>query len=78
MGVIHVRDVPYELCRALQVRAESEGVSLSELIRRELPRIAERPSMEMWLARLGEREPIEWPDGAPGPTELIRADRDSR
>lgn len=76
--MIQVRDVPDELHRALKARAKSEGVTLSELVRRELPRIAARPSMETWLARLGEQEPIEWPEGAPGPTELIRADRDSR
>lgn len=76
MVMIQVRDVPGDLHRALKARAVSEGVSLSELIRRELPRIASRPSMETWLAGLAASDPIDWPDGAPSPTALIREDRD--
>lgn len=76
--MIQVRDVPDDLHRALKARAKSEGVSLSELIRRELPRIAAKPSMETWLAWLDEQERIVLPDGAPSPTALIREERDRR
>lgn len=86
MVMIQVRDVPDDLHRALKARAKSEGVSLSELIRRELPRIASRPSMETWLASLDARDPAERADGGegprawdgPSPTQMIRAERDRR
>lgn len=57
--MIQVRDVPDDLHRALKARAASEGVSLSELIRRELPRVAGRPSMAEFLAMLERRGPVE-------------------
>lgn len=76
--MIQVRDVPDDLHRALKARAKSEGVSLSELIRRELPRIAATPSMATWLSDLDALEPIAWPPGAPSPTEMIREERDRR
>lgn len=76
--MIQVRDVPDDLHRALKARAASEGVSLSELIRRELPRIAATPSMAVWLADLDALEPVVWPPGAPSPTEMIREERDRR
>lgn len=84
--MIQVRDVPDDLHRALKARAKSEGVSLSELIRRELPRIASRPSMETWLAELDARNPEDRADfggasrpwSGPSPTEMIREERDRR
>lgn len=87
MVMIQVRDVPEDLHRALKARAETEGVTLTELIRRELPRIAEMPSMATWLRMLEQRDPKTRADGggeprafAPGnsPTEILREERDRR
>ncbi len=48
---------------------------MSDLIARELPRIATRPSLEQVLERIKSREAVaEEPSGA----ELVRADRDRR
>lgn len=75
--MIQVRNVPDDLHRRLKARADREGVSLSELIRRELPRIAGRPSMTEYLEELRQRGPVEWNDvGGPSPTEMIREARD--
>lgn len=75
--MIQVRNVPDDLHRRLKARAEREGVSLSELIRRELPRIAGQPSMAEYLERLRQQEHAEWKDvGGPTPTEMIREWRD--
>ena len=43
--MIQVRDVPDRLHRILKARAMREGMSLSGFIKRELQRIAERPTM---------------------------------
>jgi plasmid stability protein len=73
--MIQIRNVPDDLHRALKVRAAKQGITLSELILRELPRIANRPSMEEVLARIKSREPVRGIDSA---AEIIRAERDAR
>jgi plasmid stability protein len=75
MKMIQIRNVPDDLHKALKVRAAKEGTTLSELILRELPRIAHRPSMEEVLARIRSREPVL---GVESAAELIRAERDAR
>jgi plasmid stability protein len=75
MKMIQIRNVPDDLHRALKIRAAKEGTTMSELIMRELPRIAHRPSMEEVLARIKSREPVRGIDSI---ADLIRADRDSR
>jgi plasmid stability protein len=75
MKMIQIRNVPDDLHKALKVRAAKEGTTLSELILRELPRIAHRPSMEEVLARIRSREPVL---GIESAAELIRAERDAR
>jgi plasmid stability protein len=75
MKMIQIRNVPDDLHRALKVRAAQEGTTLSELILRELPRIAHRPSMKEILARIATHEPVL--DG-PSPADIIRAERDAR
>jgi plasmid stability protein len=75
MKMIQIRNVPDDLHKALKVRAAKEGTTLSELILRELPRVAHRPSMEEVLARIRSREPVL---GIESAAELIRAERDAR
>jgi antitoxin FitA len=74
MKMIQIRNVPDDLHRALKVRAAKEGTTLSELILRELPRIAHRPSMGEVLARIRSREPVL---GIESSANFIRAHRDS-
>ncbi|WP_320670259.1 FitA-like ribbon-helix-helix domain-containing protein [Patulibacter defluvii] len=75
--MIQVRNVPEDLHEQLRARAADEGVSLSELIRRELPRIAREGSMEAFLRGLDDRGPIA---GARGIDVVghVRADRERR
>jgi plasmid stability protein len=75
MKMIQIRNVPDDLHRALKVRAAREGTTLSELIMRELPRIANKPSLEEILERIKSREPV---NGLETTADLIREDRDSR
>jgi antitoxin FitA len=75
MKMIQIRNVPDDLHRALKVRAAREGTTLSELIMRELPRIANKPSLEEVLERIKSREPV---TGLETTADLIREDRDSR
>ena len=71
MKMLQVRNIPDDLHRALKERAAREGTTMSELVLRELPRLAYRPSPEQVLARIGERTPV---GGAPA-AELIDAER---
>jgi plasmid stability protein len=75
MKMIQIRNVPDDLHRALKVRAAREGTTMSELILRELPRIAHQPSIKEIEARIKSREQIR---GLKSTAELIREDRDSR
>lgn len=49
--MIQVRDVPESVHGTLKSRAAREGMSLSDFIKRELERVAERPTMQEWLER---------------------------
>jgi hypothetical protein len=72
MKMIQIRNVPDDLHRALKARAAREGTTLSELIMRELPRIAHRPSLQEVLERINSQEPVlEGPSSA----ELVREGR---
>jgi antitoxin FitA len=74
MKMLQVRNIPDELHRALKERAAREGTTMSELVLRELPRLAYDPSPAQVLARIREREPV----GGPRAAELIRRERDRR
>jgi plasmid stability protein len=74
MKMIQIRNVPDDLHRELKARAAREGVTLSQLILRELPHVAHRPSQEEVLARILSREPVPGPSGA----ELVRQGREER
>ncbi len=74
MKMIQVRNVPDDLHRALKARAAREGVTMSDLILGELPRLAHKPSAEQLLERIRQRTAV---DGPSAP-ELIRAERELR
>ncbi|MDQ6759169.1 MAG: hypothetical protein M3Z32_04790 [Acidobacteriota bacterium] len=73
--MIQVRDVPEHVHRTLKARAAREGVSLSDLIKRELERAAERPSMREWLERTQQAKPIRTRRTA---AQVVRDLRDAR
>lgn len=73
--MIQVRDVPEEIHRVLKSRATREGMSLSDFIKRELARVAEKPSIQEWLDRTLQAKPI---IGSRTSAQIIRELRDSR
>lgn len=74
MKMIQIRNVPDELHRSLKVRAAREGTTLSELILSDLPRLANKPSPQELLERIGSRTPV----GGPAAAEIIRSERPER
>jgi hypothetical protein len=73
--MIQVRDVPEQVHGTLKARAAREGMSLSDYIKRELERTAERPSMHEWLERTQQAKPI---PSTKSSAQIIRELRDSR
>jgi antitoxin FitA len=73
--MIQVRDVPDHIHNTLKLRAVREGMSLSDFIKRELERAAERPTMQEWLERTRQAKPIRTKTSA---TDIIRGLRDER
>jgi len=78
MKMIQIRNVPDELHQALKIRAAREGITMSELILRELPAIATRPSLEEIMLRAQRRKPVEGIDSIPDLLREERAKRDAR
>lgn len=74
MKMLQVRNIPDDLHRSLKERAAREGTTMSELVLRELPRLAHKPSPEQVLSRIRQRAPV---GGAPA-AELIGGERDRR
>ncbi len=72
--MLQVRNIPDDLHRSLKERAAREGTTMSELVLRELPRLAHKPSPEQVLARIRRRAPV----GGACAAELIRSERDQR
>ncbi|MEX0579573.1 MAG: hypothetical protein WD228_00505 [Mycobacterium sp.] len=52
---VQIRDIDDEVYAALVRRAAEESITVPELLRREAARLAARPSMSAWLARIGRR-----------------------
>ena len=73
--MIQIRDVPDSVHAVLKARAAREGMSLSDYIKRELERVAERPSMLEWLDMTRQAKPIATKREA---VDVIRQMRDSR
>ena len=55
--MIQIRNVPDEMHRMLKMRAAAEGISLSDLIKRELGVMSDRLSFEELSARVRARGP---------------------
>lgn len=49
MSTLQVKNLPEELHAALAARAKSEGVTMSEYVKRTLHKDLSRPSMAEWL-----------------------------
>jgi hypothetical protein len=75
MKMIQIRNVPDDLHRALKARAALEGTTMSDLIMRDLPRIAHEPSLAQMLARIKSHDPV---TGLQTTADMIREERDSR
>lgn len=73
--MIQVRDVPESLHGVLKSRAAREGMSLSDFIKRELERSAERPTMREWLERAPRAKPIRAKKTAAQIVRELRAER---
>jgi plasmid stability protein len=73
--MIQVRDVPDVVHGTLKARAAREGMSLSDFIKKELERVAERPTMREWLDRTHEVKRIPSSRTA---ARVIRELRDAR
>jgi plasmid stability protein len=73
--MIQVRDVPEEVHSTLKARAAQEGMSLSDLIKRELERAVERPTVREWLDRTRGAKPIRLRRKA---VEVVRELRETR
>jgi plasmid stability protein len=73
--MIQVREVPDAVHGTLKARAAREGMSLSDFIKRELERVAERPTMREWLEQNGTAKPIA---GKRTAAQVIRELRDAR
>ena len=52
---IQIRDVDDDVYYALRRRAAEAGVTVPELIRSEMRKLAARPTVAEWLARTGRR-----------------------
>jgi len=53
---IQIRDVDDEVYASLVRKAAQGGFTVPEWIRREITRLAKRPSMDEWLERTRQRE----------------------
>ena len=66
---------PNPVHATLKSRAAREGMSLSDFIKKELERVAARPTMREWLERTLEAKPI---SGKTTAAQIIRELRDGR
>jgi len=69
---IRIRNVPDALHRKLKSRAMLAGVSLSDLLLKELEQAAERPAMREIAERLARRAPVKYKIS---PAEILREER---
>ena len=54
--MIQIRNVPDALYRTLRVRAARAGISLADYLMTELRELADRPTMEEFAQRLGDKK----------------------
>jgi plasmid stability protein len=75
MSMIQIRNVPEGLHRRLKARAAMSGLSLSDMLLREIAAVAEKPTAEELRARLAALTPVAADiDSA----AAVRAERDAR
>ena len=74
-AMVQVRNVPIELHRRLKMRAALEGISMSELILREVRKALDRPTRQEVLQRL-EARPVRRLRRSPA--DVLRAERAAR
>jgi antitoxin FitA len=72
MSMIQVRNVSEQTHRRLKARAAMSGRSLSDYLKLELERLAERPDRQELLARLAELPAMNVPED---PVESLRRER---
>jgi plasmid stability protein len=75
MSMIQIRNVPEALHRRLKARAAMAGLSLSDLLLREVAVVADTPSVEELRARLAALTPVAADLSA---AEAVRAEREAR
>ena len=75
MKMIQIRNVPDSLHRALKSRAALAGMSLSDYLRAEIERVAQRPTVDELRRRLAARKTV---IPAQPAADAVRAERDSR
>ncbi|MBX3126833.1 MAG: hypothetical protein KF718_08940 [Polyangiaceae bacterium] len=73
--MVQIRNVPPELHRQLKARAALEGLSMSELVLRELRKALERPTRQEVLDRL-RNQPVRHLSRPAA--EVLREERDAR
>jgi antitoxin FitA len=52
---VQIRDIDDDVYQALAARAADVGLTVPEMLRREVTRLASRPTVEQWLARTRRR-----------------------
>jgi plasmid stability protein len=75
MKMIQIRNVPDSVHRTLKARAALEGMSLSDYLRAEIERVAQRPTIDEVRRRLAARKPVIPSQRA---ADAVRAERESR
>jgi hypothetical protein len=72
---VQIRELDAKVHKTLVKRADAQGLSLSEYLRKELTQLAERPTAAEAFNMLRNLKPAK-----PGPSgaEMVREDRDSR
>ena len=72
---IQIRNVPEDVHRELKLRAVRAGMSLSELLLREVTELARRPSVDELLERIRSRPPVRVSESS---VTAVRAEREGR
>lgn len=56
MANLQVKNVPDDLYEAVRERARSEGLTISDLVLRNLRREVEKPSLKEWVAMVRQQQ----------------------
>jgi antitoxin FitA len=70
--MIQIRNVPDGLYRRLKSKATSQGLSLSDFLRREIERLPEQPTPKAWPKRLATRTRVTY---RVSPAQILREQR---